>query len=129
MIALDTCILARWVMRDDLDQAASADVLLAAPFYLGVSVLVELNWILGAVGRMDRQQIAKAFASLLGLPTAYVQHESHIRWAVERYASQGDLADLIHLCNSADADLFATFDKRLAGQAGANAPVPVRLLD
>jgi predicted nucleic-acid-binding protein len=128
VIAIDTCILARWVMRDDSVQAEMADTLLAQPFFLGVSVLVELNWVLGSIGQMDREQVARAFASLLGLPTAYVQHEALVRWAVERFATQGDFADLIHLCNSSDADLFVTFDKRLAGQAGSNAPIPVKVM-
>ena len=128
MIALDTCILARWLMRDDPEQAAKADALLAEPFYLGVSVLVELAWVLRAVAAMDRQQMARAFSGLLGLPTACVQHDAHVRWAIERFATQGDLADLLHLCNSTDADAFATFDKRLAAQAGANVPVPVKVL-
>ncbi len=128
MIAVDTCVLARWIMRDDPAQAESADALLAQPFFLGVTVLVELNWVLGSVGQMERRLIARAFASLLGLPTAYVQHEALVRWAVERFASQGDFADLIHLCNSTDADLFATFDKRLVRHAGSNAPIPVKAL-
>jgi predicted nucleic-acid-binding protein len=128
MTAVDTCVLARWVMRDDPAQAELADALLARPFFLGVTVLVELNWVLGTVGKMERGLIARAFASLLGLPTAYVQHEALVRWAVERFATQGDFADLIHLCNSTDADLFATFDKRLARHAGSNAPIPVKAL-
>ena len=97
-------------------------------FFLGASVLVELNWLLRTVGGMNRTQISLAFASLLGLPTACVQNEPHVRWAVERFATQGDLADLLHLGNSTDADAFVTFDKRLARQAGANAPLRVEVL-
>ena len=128
MIAVDTCVIARWIMRDDPKQAALADTLLAQPFYLGASVLVELNWVLGTIGGMDRAQIATAFSCLLGLPTACVQNQSHVRWAVERFAGQGDLADLLHICNSSDADAFVTFDKRIVRQAGANSPVPVNEL-
>jgi predicted nucleic-acid-binding protein len=128
MIAVDTNVLARWLMRDDPEQAAIADALLAKPFFVGVSVLVELGWVMETVGAMDRSQLARSLASLLGLPTAYIQHEAAVRWALERFATQGDLADLIHLCNSAEADSFATFDKRLSGQAGPNSPVPVKVL-
>jgi predicted nucleic-acid-binding protein len=128
MIAVDTSILARWVLRDDPVQAAAADAVLAQPFYLGVSVLVELGWVLQSVGAMDRGQVSRTVASLLGLPTACVQHAEQVRWAVERFSSRGDFADLIHLCNSADADGFATFDKRLAADAGPNAPVRVEVL-
>jgi predicted nucleic-acid-binding protein len=128
MNAVDTCVLARWVMRDDPLQTAIADKVLAQPFYLGVSVLVELGWLLGSAGRMKRSQIARTFATLLGLPTAWVQNEAHVRWAVERFAARGDLADLLHIANSTEADTFATFDKRMVLQAGANAPVKVTSL-
>ena len=128
MIAVDTCILARWVMRDDPAQAEIADAVLAEPFYLGIGVLVELSWVLGSVGKMPRSQIARTFATLLGLPTAYVQNEVHVRWAVERFSTTGGLADLLHLANSIDADAFVTFDARISKQAGPNAPVRVVLL-
>jgi predicted nucleic-acid-binding protein len=128
VIAVDTCVLARWLLRDDPDQAERADQLLAEPFYLGISVLVELAWVLTAVGGMDRTQMARVFAALLSLPTASVQHGAHVRWAIERFSTQGDLADLLHLCNSTDAGQFATFDRRLAAQAGTNPPVSVMVI-
>jgi predicted nucleic-acid-binding protein len=128
MIAADTCVLARWVLRDDPVQTEIADAVLARPFYLGASVLVELSWLLGSAGQMKRSQIARTFATLLGLPTACVQNEAHVRWAVERFAARGDLADLLHVANSTEADAFATFDKRLVAQAGPNAPVKVTSL-
>lgn len=128
MIAVDTCVLARWVLRDDPVQTKIADAVLAQPFYLGASVLVELGWLLGSAGQMKRSQIARTFAALLGLPTACVQNEAHVRWAVERFAAKGDLADLLHIANSTEAVAFATFDKRLVAQAGPNSPAKVTSL-
>jgi predicted nucleic-acid-binding protein len=125
MIAVDTCVLARWVMRDDPAQTDVADAVLAQSFYLGVGVLVELGWVLGSVGRMSRSEVARTFASLLGLPTACVQNETHVRWAVERFATHGDLSDLLHIANSVEADGFATFDAKISKQAGPNPPVSV----
>ena len=128
MIAVDTCVLARWILRDDPAQAGIADALLAEPFYLGIGVLVELNWVLSSVGGMSRIETARSFAILLALPTAIVQCEALVRWAVERFATRGDLADLLHIANSADADAFATFDVKISQQAGPNAPVMVKTL-
>jgi predicted nucleic-acid-binding protein len=128
MIAVDTCILARWVMRDDPGQTEIADAVLAAPFYLGIGVLVELNWVLGSVGGMPRKHIARTFATLLGLPTACVQNEVHVRWAVERFATSGDLADLLHIANSVEANAFATFDTKITRQAGPNSPLKINTL-
>ena len=129
MIAFDTSVFARWIMREDADQAAQADVALSSPFFLGTTVLVELGWILRSVGGMDRQEMARALNALVALPTAWVEHAEHVRWAIERYATQGDFADLIHLANSTEATTFATFDRRLIRQAGANPPVPVVVLN
>jgi predicted nucleic-acid-binding protein len=128
MIALDTCVFARWVMRDHPEQTKIADSLLAQPFYLGIGVLIELGWVLQSVGGMSRADLARALAALLGLPTACVQNEAHVRWAVERFAAQGDLADMLHIANSTEAEALATFDAKMVRQAGPNAPVPMRLL-
>lgn len=128
MNAVDTCILARWVLRDDPVQAQAADAVLAQPFFLGVSVLTELVWVLGSAGGMDRSAICRVVTRLFNLPTACIQHEAELRWAVERAATRGDFADMIHLCNSTGADQFVTFDARLPRQAGDNAPVPVKVL-
>lgn len=125
MIAVDTCVLARWVLRDDLAQTEAADTVLAQSFYLGAGVLVELGWVLSSVGRMARSEVARTFATLLGLPTACVQNEAHVRWAVERFATHGDLSDLLHIANSVEANGFATFDAQMSKQAGPNPPVSV----
>ena len=128
MIAVDTCVIVRWLLRDDPQQAAAADVLLAEPFFLGVSVVVELGWVLRTVGKMDRDKMSRALGSLLGLPTACVEHDAHVRWAVERFATRGDFADLIHIAASTEADAFATFDKGLLRDAGPNAPLSVAIV-
>ncbi|MEQ1640976.1 MAG: type II toxin-antitoxin system VapC family toxin [Novosphingobium sp.] len=128
MIAVDTCVLVRWVLRDDPAQADVADAVLAQPFFLGVGVLVELGWVLGSIGKMSRSDMARTFETLLGLPAACVQNETHVRWAVERFSTRGDLAELLHIANSVAANAFATFDAKLLKQAGPNAPVKVQAL-
>lgn len=128
MRALDTCILARWVLRDDPAQAAVADDLLAQPFFLGVSVLVELSWVLESSGGMGRETLARTLAELVSLPTAWVQNADGVRWAIERFAQRGDFADLMHVANSTPAAGFITFDKAIVKDAGPNAPVPVELI-
>jgi predicted nucleic-acid-binding protein len=125
MRAVDTCVLARWILRDDARKAAAADAMLAEPFFVGASVLVELGWVLRTVGGMDRTQLSRSMRRLLGLPTACVEHEAHVRWAVERFSSRGDLADLVHVAHSIEAGAFATFDQRLLGDAGPHSPVPI----
>lgn len=127
LIALDTCILARWVMRDDKAQAEAADTLLARPFFIGQTVLLELGWLLRTAGRMDRAQLAETLQTLTGLPTAVVENADRVRWAIERYAQRGDLADLLHVANAVGVRSIATFDRKFVRDATPNAPTQVEL--
>ncbi len=112
-------------MRDDTVQAAAADAVLGQPFQITTSVLVELGWVLGSIGGMGRSDLARSLGLILNLPTANVEGGSVVRWAVERFATTGDLADLVHLASSTGAEAFGTFDKQLLKDAGPNAPIIV----
>lgn len=125
VISLDTNVLVRWIARDDATQAQRADDVLGEPFFVSPTVLTELGWVLRTRIGLDRTAIAFSVSKLLNLPTANFPLAANLRWAVERYASQGDWADLIHLATSTEALAFGTFEKRLAKQAGPNAPVPI----
>lgn len=125
MIALDTNVLVRWVLRDDGAQAAVADRLLSAPFYVSPSVLVELGWVLQSVGGMERTALAFAVSRLMHLPTAHTAHADQLRWAIERFSTRGDWADLVHIASCTAADGFASFDKPLAADAGPNSPLEI----
>ncbi len=129
VIALDTNVLVRWIARDDPGQAERADVILQEPFLISSSVLTELGWVLRTCMNMDRTEIGFAVSKLINLPTANLPFAANVRWAVERYALQGDWADLIHIATSTDADSFGSFEKRLAKQTGPGSPIPIVDLD
>ena len=46
MIALDTNVLARWILRDDAEQAEIAESVLSGPCWVGATVFLELGWVL-----------------------------------------------------------------------------------
>lgn len=125
MIALDTNVFARWIMRDDATQCAVADQALGEPFLITNSVLMELGWVLQSVAGMGRAEIARSLGLILRLPTANISDASTVRWAIERFSEAGDLPDLIHLASATEADSFATFDSRISRQAGSLAPLPI----
>ena len=125
MIALDTNVLVRWIARDDPVQSAHADEILQEPFFVSPSVLTELGWVLQTRIGMDRAKIAFSVSKLMSLPTANLPFAANLRWAVERYATQGDWGDLIHIATSTEAEAFGSFEKQLVKQAGPNAPVPI----
>ncbi|MBA3897267.1 MAG: type II toxin-antitoxin system VapC family toxin [Sphingomonadaceae bacterium] len=125
MIALDTNVLVRWILRDDPAQSPKADEILAEPFFMSTSVLTELGWALGSIAGMTRAEIARSVALLLRLPTANIAHAAEVRWAVERFATRGDWEDLIHIATSVGADAFGSFEKKLVREVGANAPMTI----
>ncbi len=128
MRALDTNIVLRAIMVDDPDQAAVARELMSHPAYIPATVLVEVAWALQSIYRLDRRAISEAISGVLDLQTIRVANEPEVRWALQRHAeAASDLADLLHLAYSTDAEQFATFDKKLEAQAGTHAPVIVEL--
>jgi predicted nucleic-acid-binding protein len=128
VIALDTNVIVRWIMRDDAAQVAIADQVLAEPFFVSASVLTEIGWVLESVFGLKRTQIAAAASSLVNLPTANVPDVHKVRWALERFSHSGDWADLIHLATAGDVAAFGGFDKKLAKQAGPNVPMKIKYL-
>jgi predicted nucleic-acid-binding protein len=125
VIALDTNVLVRWIVRDDPKQFARADAVMAEPFFLPISVFMELGWVLRSVYGFSRQDISKTAALVVSLPTTNIPFATNIRWAIERYAAGGDWEDMIHLATSTEADAFGSFDMRLSKQGGPNSPISI----
>ena len=126
MIAVDTNVLARFILADDRTQAETAAVILAAAAWVSATVWVELGWVLGTRLGLDRPLVADALDTLLNLRTLHTADPEGMLWAVERYRSGADWADMVHLVSTRnDAERFATFDRRLARQAGTPTPLPI----
>lgn len=129
MIALDTNVIVRLIVRDDETQFSSARKLLDEECRLTWTVVLEAGWVLEAKYRWPRQTIVEAFEDLMTISTIAVPDEPAMRWAIGRFAKGADFADMIHLasCDRAVQE-FVSFDRRLARQAGEAALVAVRLL-
>ena len=128
MIALDTNVLARYLLDDEPAQARAARRLLAdarAEYWIPVTVVLELAWVLRK-SDAPRAVIMDRLRDLLSLRNVRAQNADLVFQAL-RWAVQGmDLADALHLVLSGKADRFATFDEALVKQArklGALPPV------
>ena len=128
MIALDTNILARYLLDDEPVQARAARWLLAdakAEYWIPVTVVLELAWVLRK-GDAPRSVVMERLRDLLSLRNVRVQNADPVFQAL-RWAAQGmDLADALHLVLSGKAERFATFDEALVKQArklGVQPPV------
>ncbi len=119
MASLDTNLLLRLLLRDNLEQTQLVEVLLSQGenYYVSDMVFAEMAWVLqGPIYRQDRHMIAKNIAAILGIPTIdcnrallhrvlplYVAHPavSFTDICLGVYAELHDAAPLL------------TFDKRL----------------
>lgn len=128
MIALDTNIVARYLLDDEPAQARAARRLLAdakAEYWIPVTVVLELAWVLRK-GDAPRSVVMERLRDVLSLRNVRVQNGDLVFQAL-RWAALGmDLADALHLVLSGKAERFATFDEALVKQArklGVQPPV------
>ena len=128
MIALDTNILARYLLDDEPAQARAARRLLAdaqAEYWISVTVVLELAWVLRK-SDAPRAVIMDRVRGLLSLRNVRAQNADLVFQALG-WAGQGmDLADALHLALNGKAERFATFDEALIKQArklGVQPPV------
>lgn len=129
MNAIDTNVLARFILHDDDAQAERAADVLLAPVWVSLTVWLELGWVLGKQLKLQRDIISDALETLLALDTVHTVERSGLLWAVDRFRAGADWADMIHLVAArGSADKFSTFDGQLARRAGAATPVPVETL-
>ena len=127
MIALDTCVLARYVTEDDKLQTPVAQRRVQAGGFLPLTVLLELVWLLRSHYRYTRAMVADTLEDLLELPLISVSDPSGLLWAANRIRAGADPADIFHLLMSRGYDAFATFDD-MARKVGPDSPVPIELL-
>lgn len=127
MIALDTNVIARYLLNDDKKQADTAERLIQREIesgdgcYLSLIVLCELMWVLGSYSRLSRKSIARVVEELLGTRGFVVERSDEVRRAVMRYLSgKADLADYLlgEHHRTEGCRETATFDRALLGDEG-----------
>jgi predicted nucleic-acid-binding protein len=118
MLAVDTNVVVRYLVRDDPAQTAKADKLFhSQPILLLKTVLLETEWVLRYRYKFDRQAIAAALRALVGLPDVHLEDAPLVVQAFDWFRGGMDFADAMHLAGSGTANRFATFDRALATSA------------
>ena len=128
MIAVDTNVLVRYLVEDDIAQTDRAEtVLRSGSVLLPKTVVLETEWVLRSLYRFERTAIEDGLTRLLGLPSVEVEDRPAVALALAWYGqSRLDFADAMHLASSAPAEAFATFDQALRRRARALArAIPV----
>ena len=130
MISLDTSVLARYILNDTPAEREVADRLISDNnCAVSWSVLVELSWVLEYSVRLSRIEVVAGLRIIANTDGIEVPNYDLLIWAIDRYSTGADFADMIHLASAMiGSDEFACFDRKLAGQAGPETPLAVRTL-
>jgi predicted nucleic-acid-binding protein len=114
MIAVDTNVLARLLLRDDEAQYRKVVKLFGdgRDYTAPVTVMLELVWVLESYER-TRAEIVMALTALLGLPNFKPKQKAALLTALSGYGAGLDFGDAFHLALSSADEAFATFDKSL----------------
>jgi predicted nucleic acid-binding protein len=129
MLAIDTNVVVRYVTGDHPTQSARAKTLVETErLFVGMTVLLETEWVLRSVYGFSAAMICKALRAFAGLPHVTVERPAMVAQALDWTAGGVDFADALHLAAAAECEAFMTFDQRFATVADRLGALPVRVL-
>lgn len=118
MRAVDTNVLVRFLTADDPKQAKTARrVMEAGDIFIGVTVILETEWVLRAGYGFTPNVIAAGLRGIGGLPGVTVEEPAEVAQSLDWMVEGMDFADALHLTRSNHCNAFVTFDKKLAARA------------
>jgi predicted nucleic-acid-binding protein len=126
MIGLDTNVLVRYIMQDDVRQSALANSLIdsltaESPGYVALVSVVEIAWVLGSAYDLDRAQLVQAFEGLLRTKELVIESAETVWKAVRSFqSSNADFADCLieRAAAVAGCEKTVTFDPAAAKGGG-----------
>lgn len=123
MRAIDTNLLVRLVIRDDLDQVRAAEGFIVKGAWVSHLVLAETVWVLDAVHERSSEQIATAVEMLLNHKELTLQDADVVLAALDQFRSRPSIGFtdfmVLEIARKAGHVPLGTFDKALARHDGA----------
>ena len=127
MIALDTNVLVRYLVRDDLKQFEATRALLESltvecPGYICREVIVELVWVLERSYSYSCDQVATILEELATSEDLVVEMSDEVSWAAFLYRrGEAGFSDLMIMsaAKRAGAHSLHTLDRKLSRLEGA----------
>ncbi|MFL5284666.1 MAG: type II toxin-antitoxin system VapC family toxin [Rhodopila sp.] len=114
VIAADTDVIVRLLTADEPRQTEQARRLFEIEtVFLPKTVLLEAEWVLRRLYRLEHLPIIRAFEALLSLPNVRCEDEPVVRQALAWNRANLDFADALHLASGRTAERFVTFDHEL----------------
>ena len=129
MHAVDTNVLVRLFTGDDAAQAKRAAALFKKEsIFVPKTVLLETEWVLRRLYRLERATVVSSFRKLGGLANVEFEQPLVVAQALQWCEDGLDFADALHLASSHNAHRFATFDEQMKKNAPTELKAMVRLL-
>jgi predicted nucleic-acid-binding protein len=125
--ALDTNILVRILVKDDIAQTKMAVQLLnryakkSETLFIPITVSLELEWVLRSRYHFDKAEVFSALSSLLATLELAFESEAALEQALESYSTgSADYADYVHIALSQKAKAlpFWTLDTAASKASG-----------
>ena len=129
MLAIDTNVVVRYLVADDVRQTAKAKGLIDhEDVFVLTTVLLETEWVLRGLYHFSHKQVIAALTAFAGLPHVALENASALREALDWAATGLDFADAVHLAGAGQCDALVTFDKAFVKAAKAFPARDVRSL-
>jgi predicted nucleic-acid-binding protein len=125
MIGLDTNVVLRYIMQDDVKQSRAATRVMEGltedqPGFLSSVCLAELVWVLESAYALERKQVVEVLSNLIDIDVLKIDRPSVVAAAVRQFKDgKADFADCLIERSSAHAGCSrtVTFDRSAARTA------------
>ncbi|HEY1783558.1 MAG TPA: type II toxin-antitoxin system VapC family toxin [Roseiarcus sp.] len=127
MIAVDTNVIVRYLVADEPEQFRRATALMENDAILiSSTVVLEAEWVLRSIYRLNRSAVLGALRKLTTLPTVSIDDPARLSRAFD-WAERGmEFADALHLAAASACEAFTSFDRALKSTAAELGATPVR---
>jgi predicted nucleic-acid-binding protein len=123
MRAVDTNLLVRIIIRDNIGQAKAADAFIAGGAWVSILALAEVVWVLGTVYALDAAELATAVEILLDHRDLALQDSDAVAAALSLFRKRPALGFsdclMLELARKAGHLPLGTFDRALGRVNGA----------
>jgi predicted nucleic-acid-binding protein len=127
MLAIDTNIVVRYLVRDNPKQSLRARNLIDDnDVFVSTSVILESEWVLRSVYDYSATRVCEALRALAGLPRVSVENPALMAEAIDLAKRGMDFADALHLASASGCEAMLTFDRKFIRSAAAAGETSVK---
>jgi len=129
VLAVDTNVVVRFLVCDDARQTQRASALFRSEdIWLPKTVLLETEWVLRRLYRLNGDRVLAALRALIGLPNVQVEDAAAVGRALEWTTLGLDFADALHWASRGESRQFVSFDENLVKRSARAGLTGVTLL-